>query len=98
LPKPPKTWKTIELKICRKFGGERAKKEGEHGPDCKNTYPFAVQVKHFEFPDYLLKFMAQTVMQSKDDELPVLVMHPKGHSIGQSFVCMRLCDYEEWFL
>lgn len=98
MPKPPNTWKTVELKICRKFGGERAKKEGEHGPDCKGTDPFSVQVKHFEFPSYLLEHMAQTIMQADDDALPTLVMHPKGHSLGQSWVCFRLCDFEDWFL
>lgn len=95
-----KTWKAIELKICRLFRGERSGPTGKDGPDCtKDTYPYAVQVKHGkQIPKGIQKFMDQAIIDAPYGTIPTLVMHPHGKHINDSLVVFRLGDYWERFL
>ena len=95
---PPSTWKKIELAICRRFGGSRTGPVGKDGPDCVGTAPFAIQVKHRKVPQWLLDAMTQAVLDSPITCLPTLVLHPKGHSIDDSLVIIKLSDFEEYYL
>lgn len=95
---PPKTWKAIELAICRRFGGRRTGPVGKDGPDCVGTKPFAVQVKHRKVPQWLLDAMTQAILDSPITWLPTLVLHPKGKSIDDSLVIIKLSDFEEYYL
>jgi len=94
-----KTWKTVELHICRMFGGKRSGPVGKDGPDCECTGDFAVQIKHGEqIPATIQKWMAQTERDAPKGSLPTLVMHAYGKSIGDSLVVFRLKDFREWYL
>lgn len=94
-----RTWKQIELKIAKVFGGKRAGPVGKDGPDVIECDPFAIQVKHGkQIPATIQKFMDQTVRDAPKGTLPTLIMHPYGRSIGESLVVFRLSDFREWYL
>ena len=95
---PPSTWKKVDLEVCKRFGGQRTGPVGKDGPDCVGTAPFAVQVKHRAVPQWLLDAMMQAILDSPITWLPTLVLHPKGHSIDDSLVIMKLSDFEEYYL
>ena len=94
-----KTWKAVELAICRIFGGERAGAVGKDGPDCCGTAPYAVQVKHGkQVPKTIQTWMEQASRDATQGSLPVLVMHPHGEAIEDSLVVMRLREFREFYL
>ena len=91
------------------FGGVRRWK-GEAGDDCVDTWPFSVEIKHGkQVPKKLEKYMEQAEHSrnlfcaldghiSPDDIMPVVVMHPHGANIMDSYVMMRLKNFREWYL
>jgi hypothetical protein len=96
---PPKTWKKIELAICRIFGGQRSGPVGKDGPDCRDTFPFAVQVKHRSCPKWLVAAMEQSVGDLPSDLwMPVVALHEKGTSIEDTMIIIPLKWFEEWYL
>jgi len=95
---PTDTWKSIERAICRMFGGTRRWK-GEAGNDCVGTSMFSVEVKHgAQVPKKLEKYMLQAEGDCAEDCVPVVVMHPHGTALLNSYVMMRLKDFREYYL
>ena len=95
---PTNTWKSIERAICKMFGGVRRWK-GEAGNDCENTGHWSVECKHgSQVPKKLAKYMKQAEGDASEDEVPVVVMHPFGANILDSYVMMRLRNFREWYL
>jgi len=93
------TWKDVERKICRKFGGERSGPTGRMGPDCVNTAPFALQIKHRKsVPQWLTDAYAQAMRDAPSKCLAVLVLHPRGWSIDESLVVVNLADFVDWYV
>jgi hypothetical protein len=95
---PPKTWKKIELALCRIFGGRRSGPEGKQGPDCKDTYPYAIQCKHRPVPKWLNSAMRQTVRDTPDGWIPTLLLHDKGTNIEDTYVIIPLREFRKWYL
>ena len=94
-----KHWKAIEGLLCRIFGGSRVGAVGDEGCDCKDTAPFAIQVKHGkQIPKGIQKFMAQTVRDAPKGTLPTLLMHAHGAPIEETLVVFRLGDFRGWYL
>lgn len=91
-------WKAIELEICRIFGGERSGPQGKHGPDCKGTGHYAVQVKHRKVPQWLTDAVEQACKDARWQDLPLVALHPKGKSIDETLIIFRLSDFREWHL
>jgi hypothetical protein len=102
-----KTWKSVESKICRMLGLERAPVTGRirgSAADCQHkdttkTPFFSVEVKHREsLPDWMLDAMAQAKASMRNDtQLPVVVFHQKGMEYGDSVVMLRLKDFSDYF-
>jgi len=93
------TWKAIERKICAKFGGKRSGPTGKMGPDCVETAPFALQIKHRKnVPQWLTDAHVQALNDAPRGMLPVLVLHPKGWAIGESLVIIRLENFVDWYV
>ena len=96
---PPSTWKKVELAICKRFGGKRSGPEGKQGADCKNTFPYSLQIKHRSVPRWLTDAMQQAVRDTPSDLwMPTLCLHPKGSAINGTYVIIRLEDFERWYL
>ena len=92
-------WKAIELAICRAFGGNRSGPVGKDGPDCVDTAPYAIQIKHGrQVPKTIQKFMEQTLRDAAQGSLPTLVMHAHGTAIDESLVVFRLKEFREFYL
>lgn len=95
---PTDTWKAIERKICKMFGGVRRWK-GEAGNDCVGTGHWSVECKHGkQVPKKLETYMLQAEGDCTEDCVPVVVMHPHGANILDSYVMLRLKDFREWYL
>ena len=93
------TWKAIERKICAKFGGKRSGPTGKMGPDCVETAPFALQIKHRKnVPQWLTDAHVQCLNDAPRGTLPLLVLHPKGWAIGESLIVIRLATFIEWYV
>ncbi len=97
------TWKAIELKICRIFGGERSGPLGKETCDCIDTKPFAIEIKHGKYATpnkQLMAFMEQAHSNVKGDpeQCPVLVLHPLRANIQKAWVCFEMKDFKKWFL
>ena len=94
--KAPSTWKSIELKICRMFGGERSGPLGKDTCDCIDTDPFGIEIKHGSNAP-LNKLLKAHMQQAHDNcppgLVPTLVLHPKGIPLGKSWVCFELDDF-----
>jgi hypothetical protein len=95
---PPKTWKRVELEVCKLFGGWRSGPEGKQGPDCRGTGHFAVQVKYRKCPKWLDEAVEQTQRDAKYYEEPVLVWYRKGKGLKKALVIQVIEDFEEWRL
>lgn len=94
-----KTWKAIERKICARFGGERSGPTGRTGPDCINTEPFALQIKHRKsVPQWLTDAYAQSMRDAPSGCLAVLVLHPHGWSIDESMAIVPLGQFVDWYV
>jgi len=95
---PTDRWKAIERAICKMFGGTRRWK-GEAGNDCVGAGLFSIEIKHGkQVPKKLEKYMQQTEGDCTEDCIPVVVMHPLGANILDSYVMMRLKNFREWYL
>ncbi len=95
---PTNTWKNIERQICKMYGGVRRWK-GEAGNDCVGTGMWSVEIKHGkQVPKKLETYMLQAEGDCTEDCVPVVVMHPHGANIMDSYVMMRLRTFREWYL
>jgi len=95
---PTDRWKAIERQICKMFGGVRRWK-GEEGNDCVGTGLWSIEIKHGkQVPKKLEKYMQQSEGDCTEDCVPVVVMHPHGANILDSYVMMRLKNFREWYL
>lgn len=90
-----KTWKNIELKVARYFGGERVPITGRargSAPDVLHP-TLSIEVKHRNaLPGWILEAMEQAEMSRKDGQVAVAILHPKGGSIAESLTVMRCVD------
>jgi len=92
------TWKQLERRVCRKFGGDRTPLSGsnsQHGTsaDCINTaYPFFfIEVK------LRASFLHHTIFKDaakaaqKEGKMPILVTHTKNEE--SELVILRIEDF-----
>ena len=97
---PNRTWKNVEREVCRYLGCERSGPTGIEGPDCScGDLPISVQVKHREnIPAWFSDMVSQTVGQADPGKLPLLVLHPLGKPIHESYTVVRLSDMRNLLL
>ena len=94
------TWKSLERRICKEFGGKRTPLSGSNSghytsADCIET----------DYPQYYLEiklresFLHHTMFREdvekpaiKEDKIPVLITHKKNAKTG-ALVVLRLDDF-----
>jgi len=88
---PDKTWKSVERKICRFFGTEREKREGERGWPDGVTDTLKIQVKHRKsFPAWLTGALVELEAWPDDKgRTPILCLHSKNQRIEDTLVITR---------
>lgn len=91
-----KTWKSIERKVAKAFGGERVPVTGRargSAPDVRH-WRYSFEIKHRKgLPSWLHEAMAQAVASKTRDKFPLVVLHERGQAIEQSYAVMRLGDF-----
>ncbi len=61
-------------------------------PDIKHNW-LGVEVKYKQkFPDWMTDAMSQAKAASRDNQLPVVIMCPKGEDTGK---CWIMCELNE---
>ena len=95
-----KRWKATERAVAARLGGRRVPITGRQRgdvPDVQHDW-LSVEVKHrSKLPAWLHDAMSQAVAAQREGQLPVVVLHEAGQRHGDDFVCVRLCDFAQWF-
>jgi hypothetical protein len=102
------SWKRTELEIARRLGGERVPVSGRTrgwAPDVSHPW-LAIECKERKNMPVLLatamdqaeKSAAWSKKRGEGDKLPIAIVHQKGQHMANALVCMRLSDFEEWFV
>jgi len=91
-----KAWeKSVERAICKILGAVRLVCNGKRQLDGEHDW-LAVEIKgRSEVPKWFVKGMCQA--EAGRPKLPIMVIHEKGANYFDSFVVMRLRDFDEWF-
>lgn len=100
-----KTWKAAERAISKWFPG--SKRRGADFGDTRGgksdlVYPgYSIEIKHSARPT--IGLMQAAVSQAERNrehasDIPLAVIHPKGHGYGDSLVVMRLSTFSEFFI
>jgi len=97
---PPEEKERFKELVGKKMASWRNLKEGVGGQDCnpKVTSPYAVQVRHRDCPLWLLDAVETAKRDASDTQLPLVALHPKGKSIDETLIIIRLDDFREWFI
>lgn len=66
-------WKSLELRVCRALGGERAGPQGKHGSDCVGL-PYAVEVKRCTRYSLRQEWLEQARRQSVQEGKPWILV------------------------
>ena len=96
MPKPPGTWKHVELWYARDLGCERNSKhgQGEGVPDVCPGYA-DIEVKHGgQVPKSVERFMQQAETNCRSGQVPVVIMHALGQPFVEGLVVMRYADWK----
>jgi len=91
------TWKDTERVLAKRLNGERVGNTGQATPDVTTSW-LSIEVKERKaLPMWLMDAVAQTVRNSDDGKLPIVVLHQKGCRHDNDLVLLRLCDFQDWF-
>lgn len=89
------TWKSAERAICKMLGATRVPITGRQrgdAPDGKHGF-LSIEIKHREeLPQWLHNAMDQAIKASRDDRLPVVILHELRQLYKHSYVVFRLGD------
>lgn len=93
MPKPPKTWKAVELAVARLLGGRRCHFEAADA----QAGPWAIEVKHGkQIPKTILKWWTQARTNAILGRKPLLVLHPPKAEYQDSLAVIRLGDLADF--
>jgi len=94
-----KTWKAVELKICRMLGGDRTGPTGRDTSDCVHPW-LGVEIKtRKRVPGYIRDWVEQAKSNIKlPGRLPIVVWHQTGDRYTDALVLLRLGDFLDWFV
>jgi len=92
------TWKHAERQVAAIIGGERIPINGRGDqPDIAHDI-FAPEVKHRKkLPQWLHNFVAQAERSAGEGQLSFVVLHEKGKRYQDSYVVLRLKDFNDWY-
>lgn len=90
--------------VAKLLGGKRTGCNGESRIDVEHDH-LAIEVKQRKaLPTYLREGMDQAVREAGEldcpiyGKLPVVVLHQKGTEYLESYVCIRMKDFREWYV
>lgn len=90
-----KTWKAIERRVADYFGGVRVPVTGRQrgsAPDIQHDF-FSFEVKHRKtLPEWLFDAINQAEESRTNGQVPLVVLHQKGQTIGESLSVLRTSD------
>ena len=88
------TWKHCERMIASLLGGTRTGCNGESRRDVEHPHR-SVEVKHRKtLPNWLHSAMQQAEREA-EGRVPITVLHEKGLQYDQSYVIIRLSDFNK---
>ena len=86
------TWKHCERMIAKLLGGERTGSNGESRRDVEHPH-WSIEVKHRTvLPQWLHDAMGQAEREA-DGRIPIVVLHEKGLKYDESYVIIRLLNF-----
>lgn len=95
-----KTWKAVERGIAGVIGGERVPVTGRargSAPDVSHP-TWSIEIKHRNaLPDWIHDAMDQAESSAKTGQLPIVILHQKGQRHKDSFVVVRLGEFQDWY-
>lgn len=90
------TWKATERRVAGILGGRRMGC-GVDRADVRSDW-LTVECKHrAEIPQWLKAALGQARRYAGAMSLPVAVLHESGTRHDDDIVCLRLCDFQDWF-
>ncbi len=96
---PDKPWKVAERRVAEILGGERIAVSGRvrgHAPDIEHP-ALSLEVKSRKsIPAWLTEALEQATASSRDDKLPVAVLHAAGRQYADALVVLRLEDLADY--
>ena len=100
-----KSWKAVERRLCKIFGGKRrgadyADARGGKN-DCVDTPGWSIEIKHMLRPQFkLIEEDVQKAEQRKEhpDDIPIAIMKRKRTPDKDALVCIRLEVFENQIL
>ena len=100
-----KTWKAVERRICKVFGGKR--RGADYGDakggknDCVETLGWSIEIKNMLRPQFkLIEEDVRKAEQRKEDpdDIPIAIMKRKRSRDADAIVCIRLEVFENQIL
>ena len=100
-----KTWKAVERRICKIFGGKRrgADYADERGGknDCVECKGWSIEIKNMLRPQF--KLIEEDVRKAEErkehpDDIPIAIMKRKQSRDADAIVCIRLEVFEKQIL
>ena len=85
-------WKSLERRVCRALGAERAGPRGKHGADDDGSAPFSVETKRTTRYSLRRSWIEQARRQGKTDGRPWLLV------IGEHYDKRPICVLDFWVL
>lgn len=88
---PDKTWKSVERRICRYLGTERALQEGRKGMPDGISEHYTIQVKHRKsLPKWIADAWTEIEKHNEDGKTPIVCLHQKQQRIEDTYVITQL--------
>lgn len=99
-----KAWKAFERRCAKVFGGERRGADYRGFAGGKNDIivdGWSIECKLLSRPSYGAMF--QAILQAEnaresENDIPIAIVKKKGARDANSLVCMRLEEFEKWFV
>lgn len=95
-----KLWKAVEREHARRLGGRRIPVNSTEGIECDVSVPvYSVESKERKaLPVFLKATMKQAQTHCETNKLAIAILHEKGKSYDDDIVCIRLRDFQDWFV
>ena len=90
---PDKTWKAVERRVAKMFGGQRNPLSGGNSRHTQGDviHPmFFIEVKHRAKIPFLKIWLDTKQKAKKEGKIPVLIVHQKG---SQNYVAVVDAEY-----
>lgn len=94
-------WKDVEREHARRLNTDRVGPQGKNTVDSFNKWLAVESKERKKLPKWLKSALTQVYLNRPKDgigRLLVAVLHEKGGRYDDDIVCMRLKDFEDWFV